>query len=128
MSYEDLSILSESLGSEREKVKNLQEEIEKRDKIIKRLKWKLAGHGLFWVILTLGILAGGGWLLFLNLTGETTDTCYIESEKKSVTVYTVNRVREWGNDPEIGYSPDLDKAREIARKQGCRLPNVRAER
>ena len=60
-------------------------------------------------------------LSYFAITSEPQDGCYVERVDKQVKVFTVNRIVGWGPDEELGYSTDIDEARDIAKKNKCKM-------
>lgn len=123
----DDTILAEALGEEREKSKRLKEQIASRDLRIRILKLRSEGWRIFQVMVGimvgLSLMSGFGYLCWKGINSYDTKECYIERGSKQVEVYMVYRKVEWGSDKSLGYSTDLDKTKEIAKKQGCWLPS-----
>ena len=125
---DDATLLAEELGHQKEKYKRLKDDHTEQINTIRALRRRLMGKDIFWlftaIVVGLGIIGGLGWLSLKGLNSYETKHCYIERDREMVDVYEVYRTVEWGVDRELGYSTDLNRAMEIARKQGCRAPKV----
>lgn len=124
----DETLMAEKIGSLEQENRQLErDKASLRDRIHKlerQLEYKKFGRRLSAFIFTTGLVVGLGWLSWKAVNSYTTDTCYIDRSEERIDVFRVKRVVEWGQDMELGYSTDLDKAMEIAKKQGCRAPRV----
>ena len=121
----DETLMAEELGSLRQKNKELKETVGDRNSTINTLRWQIARGKFFYsalgALVGLSMVLGLGYLLFKWLNSYETKHCYIERGQSTVQVYRVKRTVEWEKDRGLGFSTDLDKAMEIAQKQGCKI-------
>ena len=112
----DETLLAEQVGQLREENAQLKAEV-------KQLLWKGWHQAAVYTIV--GIVSAGFvlvsliWLCWKGLNSYETNQCLITQRSVVMPGYEIERVVQWGTDRSLGVAADLDKAREIARIQGC---------
>lgn len=120
----DETLLAEKVGALEEEKRQLKKEVEG---LRADLRWKTFRHGTITFLVITFLVIALGWLGWKAINSRDTDECYIKATTAQCDVFLINRRVEWWPDRTLGSSPDLDKALEIGRKQGCKalqLPEV----
>jgi len=125
------SIMAEEFGRITEENKQLRQE---KQKLAKELSWKKSvfnfqTYGLIFLVIFSSIFISS-LIVYptykcATINDMEIDKCYLNlhrSENLGIEYYTISQVSDWSMDPTIGRTKDndVDKAKELAKKLGCK--------